>query len=148
MACSAAPMQVSSLSGFISSIAVSYSFCQFVLSSMAALPPQEYTGLALMARPICSLARDAIDSFGRGPSAGASNSADYPNSRKFSSKLSYRRISISLTTCLTLGTSAATFCASCRCLAVLTVPLTVSTPFLALNLMCCLSKAVEINAAL
>ena len=66
----------------------------------------------------------------------------------FSSKLSYRRISISLTTCLTLGTSAATFRASCRCLAVLTVPLTVSTPFLALNLMCCLSKAVEINAAL
>ena len=66
----------------------------------------------------------------------------------FSSKLSYRRISISLTTCLTLGTSAATFCASCRCLAVLTVPLTVSTPFLALNLMCCLSKEVEINAAL
>src|SRR5437868_7927970 len=66
----------------------------------------------------------------------------------FSSKLCYRRISISLTTCLTLGTSAATFCASCRCLAVLTVPLTVSTPFLALNLMCCLSKEVEINAAL
>src|SRR5438874_8475884 len=36
-----APMQVSSLSGFISSIAVSYSFCRFVSSN--GLPPQEYT---------------------------------------------------------------------------------------------------------
>src|SRR5439155_20712917 len=38
MACSAAPMRVTSLSGLISSIAASYSFCQFV-SSMAAFPP-------------------------------------------------------------------------------------------------------------
>src|SRR6266704_5276864 len=42
MACSAAPMRVTSLSGLISSIAASYSFCQFV-SSMAALPPEKCT---------------------------------------------------------------------------------------------------------
>src|SRR5438874_6465805 len=43
MACSAAPMRVTSLSGLISSIAASYSFCQFV-SSMAALPIRKNYG--------------------------------------------------------------------------------------------------------
>src|SRR5207249_496441 len=42
MACSAAPMQVASLSGLISNIAASYSFCQFV-SSMAASTSEKCT---------------------------------------------------------------------------------------------------------
>src|SRR5436309_14086783 len=42
MACSAAPMQIGSLSGLISSIAASYSLCQFV-SSMAALTSEKCT---------------------------------------------------------------------------------------------------------
>src|SRR5439155_8007002 len=48
MACSAAPMQIASLSGLVSIIAASHSVCQLKFrSDMAALPPEEcrYLGL-------------------------------------------------------------------------------------------------------
>src|SRR5438309_6963475 len=42
MACSAAPMQIASLSGLVSIIAASHSVCQLKFrSDMAALPPEE-----------------------------------------------------------------------------------------------------------